>query len=260
MRVATWNVNGVRKRWEELCAWVAQERPDVLCLQEIKAAPEQVPEPLLGLPEHASYWHGARGGYSGVSLHVRREAFGSEPAFGHPSFDRECRIVEAALGDLVVASVYVPNGRRDFEAKLRFLEALREHAARLVGAGREVLICGDLNVTREPRDVHEKERNAAAVGQRADERARLEALLDEGLVDVGRALAPTDDGLFTWWAPWRSHRGRNIGWRLDYVLATAGLAARARHGRVLRETGTSDHGPVVIDFESNPEWNSPMHV
>ena len=109
-------------------------------------------------------------------------------------------------------------------------------------------MCGDLNVTRADIDVHPKERKPKAIGQLPEERALFERILSRGLVDVVRALHPDDDQLFTWWAPWRNLRQRNIGWRIDYVLASAALAARAASAVSQREVGTSDHAPVVVRF------------
>jgi len=257
--VATWNVNGIRARREQFEEWVARDRPDLVCLQEIKASPAQLPEELCQLPGYWCYWHGG-GGYSGVSLHARREVFG-EPAYAHPDFDLENRIVTADLtvegasgaagaGEgLTVASVYVPNGGKDYTAKLAFLTALAGWAEDLRRAGRRLIVCGDLNVALTDQDVHPKERKPGIIGQRPDERALLEAVIGHGLVDVGRSLDPGNDGLFTWWAPWRNMRQRNIGWRIDYVLASAALAGRATGSRVLADVGTSDHAPVVATFE-----------
>ena len=250
MKVATWNVNGIRARHGQLLDWIGRDRPDVLCLQEIKATLDQLPMTLCDLEGYWCYWHGGKG-YSGVGLHVRQERWPDKPAFSHPAFDFENRIVTVTLGDLTVASIYVPNGGKDFPAKMRFLEALRVYAAEQRAAGRTLVLCGDLNVARTDMDVHPKERKATAVGQLPEERALLERIIGEGLVDVGRALDPDNHGLFTWWAPWRNMRQRNIGWRLDYVLASAGLAATASSCPVLREIGTSDHAPVVATFAGN---------
>ena len=148
-----------------------------------------------------------------------------------------------------VASVYVPNGGKDFEAKLGFLDALDRFAAEAAGAGRAVILCGDLNVAREERDVHVKLRKPNQIGTRPDERALLERIISRGLVDVGRTLDPDNDDLFTWWAPWRNQKERNIGWRIDYVLASTPLAALAKTAVVQREVGASDHGPVVVTFD-----------
>ena len=246
MKIATWNVNGIRARHAEVLDWIDRERPDVVCLQEIKATPDQVPRDLCELGDHWCFWHGARA-YSGVGLLVRRELEEVRPESAHPPFDHDCRIVVVELGEVAAASVYVPNGNRDLRGKLRFLEAMGAWARERRAAGRPLLICGDLNVARTDVDVHPKERKAGIVGQLPEERALLEALLAEGdLVDLCRALHPEDDRLYTWWAPWRNLRQRNIGWRIDYVLASAPLAARARSFVSQREVGTSDHAPVVV--------------
>src|SRR5437667_404457 len=121
MKVATWNVNGIRAREAQLCDWLERDQPDVVCLQEIKARPDQVPE-RCRLADYHAFWHGA-GGYSGVSLHLRRELL-EVPEFSHPEFDMETRIVQVTLENLVLASVYVPNGGKDYTAKLAFLTAL----------------------------------------------------------------------------------------------------------------------------------------
>ena len=247
MKIVTWNVNGIRARHAQLQDLIAAEQPDVVCLQEIKATPAQVPG-LIAAPEnYVCYWHGG-GGYSGVALLVRSTLCADRPVFSHPSFDVEHRIVVADLGTVRVAAVYVPNGGKDYEAKLRFLTSLKAWASETKVADQSLLVCGDLNVALEERDVHPKERKPNQVGTRPDERALLTGLIGTGLVDVGRALDPDNDQLFTWWAPWRNLRQRNIGWRIDYVLATPTIAAGAHRVASLREFGTSDHAPVVAHF------------
>lgn len=244
MRIATWNVNGLRARAEQVAAWLDQEQPDVVCLQELKATREQIPPALLERTDYRSYWHGMKG-YSGVGLLVRKDHWAEPLAFTHPGFDQESRIVVAEVGGVEIASIYVPNGGKDFAAKLRFLQAMVEHAAAARAQERALILCGDLNVAREVRDVHPDQRKLA-IGQLPHERELIEAILAEGgLVDLGRAHAPDDDRLFTWWAPWRGMRQKNIGWRLDYVLASQDLAARMESCVVQKEVGTSDHAPVV---------------
>ena len=244
MKIGTWNVNGIRARQAQVCEWLERERPDVMCLQELKAERAQVPAECAGTDYHV-YWHGLRA-YSGVSLHVRKGLLGAEPVFSHPDFDMESRIVQAELGRLVLASVYVPNGGKDYDAKLLFMKRLRDWAREIHRSGRELVLCGDINITRTEMDVHPKERKPGIIGQRPLERELFEELLGDRLTDVGRALDPDNHDLFTWWAPWRNMRARNIGWRLDYILATPGMAARALSCTVMREFGTSDHGPVVM--------------
>jgi exodeoxyribonuclease-3 len=248
MKIGTWNVNGIRARQAEVQAWIERDRPDVVCLQEIKASATQVPAMLCEMEGYWCYWHGEKG-YSGVGLHIRKDTFPERPDFGHPEFDYENRIVTARMGDLTVASIYVPNGGKDFPAKMRFLEAMERYAADAKASSHRLILCGDLNVARTDRDVHPKERKANAIGQLPEERALLERILGHGLVDLGRARDPDNEGLFTWWAPWRNMRQRNIGWRLDYVLASEPFAERVASCPVLADYGTSDHAPVLAHFE-----------
>ena len=249
MKIATWNVNGIRARQTQLQDWLEHEQPDVVCLQEIKAAIDQLPVWLCEMEGYWCYWHGGKG-YSGVALHVSKRIAPERPAFEHPAFDYENRIVLVRLPAVTVVSVYVPNGGKDFPAKMQFLNFLEQFAADARTDSNPVVICGDLNIARTDMDVHPKERKPLAIGQLPEERALLERIIAHGLVDVGRALEPDNDQMFTWWAPWRNMRQRNIGWRLDYLLASQPLFERVRSCRIERETGTSDHAPVVGDFDA----------
>ncbi|MET0343363.1 MAG: exodeoxyribonuclease III [Polyangiales bacterium] len=248
LKVSTWNVNGIRARKDELPELIAREQPDVLCLQEIKAAADKVPEGLVCHPDYWCYWHGHKG-YSGVALLLSRARFPTEPKFTHPDFDEETRIVVAREGDLTFVSTYVPNGGKDFEAKLRFLTALEGFVAAEQAEGRRLVLAGDLNVAREERDVHPSLRRSDLIGCTPTERAWFARVLGLGLVDVGRTFAPDDDRLFTWWAPWRNLREKNVGWRIDYVLASEPLAARATGCACDRAFGKSDHGPLTATFD-----------
>lgn len=247
MRIATWNVNGIRARQADVQAWLEADRPDVVCLQELKALPEQIPASLREMEGYWSYWHGGPKGYSGVSLHVRKDLASERPVFSHPPSDLENRIVAVQLGGTEIISVYVPNGGKSYPAKLQFIESLAGHAQALRSSGAGLVICGDINIARTDLDVHPSERKIV-IGQLPEERLLFEKMIDAGLVDVGRAMAPDDDRLFTWWAPWRNMRARNIGWRLDYILASDHLARTVKSCAVQRETGTSDHAPVVAAF------------
>ena len=162
LKIATWNVNGIRARETQVLEWVERERPDVVCLQELKSTVAQVPPSLCELQGYRCYWHGARA-YSGVGLHIRRDAFPEEPHFLHPAFDYETRIVAAQMGDLSFVSVYVPNGGKDFSAKMQFLGEMERYVGEIHASGRRLVICGDINIARTERDVHPKERNPAVV-------------------------------------------------------------------------------------------------
>jgi exodeoxyribonuclease-3 len=247
VKIATWNVNGARAREAQLQEFIAKEKPDVLCLQEVKASVEQLPMWLCDIEGYWCYWHGGKG-YSGVGLHVRKDTVPERPAFQHPSFDYEHRVVTARLPELTVVSIYVPNGGKDFDAKLRFLESLAEFSAEHEATGQPLVLCGDMNVALTDMDVHPKERKPGIIGQRPDERALMTRIIEHGLVDVHRKVEPDNAELFTWWAPWRNMRQRNIGWRLDLILASRVIADRTVSCVVQREFGTSDHGPVVAVF------------
>jgi exodeoxyribonuclease III len=247
MKIGTWNVNGVRARQAEVLEWVDRERPDVVCLQEIKASQDQIPMFLCELEGYWCYWHGGKG-YSGVALHVAKSVHPERPAFMHPPFDYENRIAVVEVAGVTVASVYVPNGGKDFPAKMRFLASLEQFVADLHAGSRPVVVCGDLNIARTDMDVHPKERKPRAIGQLPEEREQLERIIGCGLVDVGRALEPDNDQMFTWWAPWRNLRQRNIGWRLDYVLSSRSLFERVERCVIQKDVGTSDHAPVIAAF------------
>ena len=244
MKIATWNVNGIRARQAQVCDWIERDRPDVVCLQELKAEPAQIPDSCKLVDYHA-YWHGLRA-YSGVSLHLRKDFIEGDPQFSHPDFDMEARIVQAPRGNVVFASVYVPNGGKDYTAKLNFLRRLSAWVKDVHAAGKELVLCGDINIARTDMDVHPRERKPDVIGQRAEERELFEDLLGTHLVDVGRTLNPQNDALFTWWPPWRNMRQRNIGWRIDYVLVSKSIAERATACVVQADVGTSDHAPVMM--------------
>jgi exodeoxyribonuclease-3 len=247
VKIGTWNVNGIRAREAQVREWIDRERPHVVCLQEIKAPPSRVPPSLCEMEGYWCLWHGETA-YSGVGLHVRRELAPERPGFLHPEFDLETRIAVAEVAGVTVASVYVPNGGKDFAAKMRFLEALERWVGDQARAKRPLVVAGDVNIARTDMDVHPKERKAGIIGQRPDERALFERILAHGLVDLGRAMDPENAGLFTYWAPWRNLRQRNIGWRIDYVLVSASLAERATRCSVLAHFGTSDHAPIVAEI------------
>ncbi len=250
MRIATWNVNGIRARAEQFVDWVGDDAPDIICLQELKAAPEQIPD-ACKLDGYEVVWHGQKG-YSGVSLHVRSGLTATAPVFGHPEIDFETRVVHAEIGDLVVASIYLPNGGKDYDAKIGFLEGMQQWVKQLHADGRTLILCGDMNVARADIDVHPKERKANAIGQRDDERALFESIIANDLIDTGRHVDPDNAELFTWWAPWRNLRQRNIGWRIDYILASASLEGSIESGVVRADVGKSDHAPVVLDLKGVP--------
>lgn len=248
MKLLTWNVNGIRAREAEVLALLEEESPDVMMLQETKASLEQLPPSLYGLgalPNYHAIWHG-NAGYSGVAILTKKSAL-EAPRDVKPPFDFETRVVEAHAGDWVFVTMYVPNGGKDFAAKLGFLKALADYPKAF--ADKKLVIAGDLNIARADIDLHPKERKPNAIGQRPEERDLFDTfIVGGGLVDVCRRLAPDDDRMFSWWPYWRQAREKNVGWRIDYVLANEPLASTAKSSRIRRDFGTSDHGAVVVEF------------
>jgi exodeoxyribonuclease-3 len=249
MTVATWNVNGIRAREAQFIEWMEANRPDVICLQEIKAAPSQLPESIVEPEGYWSYWHGAAGGYSGVSLHLSKETFPDEPVYSHPPFDTETRIVQAQAGDIVFASVYIPNGGKDYPAKLAFVKEMEGYVAGVHESGSYLILSGDMNIARTDADIHPTHNKPGIIGTRPEERELMEKMIGDHLVDVARMLEPDNDRLFTWWPFWRTARQRNLGWRIDYILASKKLARKATDCRVLKDFGSSDHAPVIATFD-----------
>lgn len=248
MKIVTWNVNGIRARGKQVEELVGTVAPDILCLQEIKATPEQIEEDVCYLPELQNHWHGVKGGYSGVSVHVRRKL--GKPRFSSPApLDRETRVCVAELDALTVASVYAPNGGKDYPAKLAFYNDFIAFAAEAVQSERPLILVGDLNIAHSDLDLHPSQRKQDTIGQLPEERALFSRLLAEGqLVDAMRVIHPDADRLFTWWPYWKNARPNNLGWRIDYVLVSRALAPRIRDANVLAEFGTSDHAPFFVDL------------
>ena len=250
MKIVTWNVNGIRARGKQVEELVGTVAPDVLCLQEIKATPEQIEEDVCYLPELQNHWHGAKGGYSGVSVHVRRKL--GKPTFSVPApLDRETRVCVAELeGGLTVASIYAPNGGKDYAAKLAFYNDFVEWATAFAKQGKPLVIVGDLNIAHTDLDLHPSQRREGVIGQLPEERALFSRLLAEGdLIDTARLVHPEADRLFTWWPYWKGARQNNLGWRIDYVLISGSLRERVKDANVLAQFGTSDHAPFYVDLD-----------
>ena len=241
MKLATWNVNSLRARLPRVLEFVAAHSPDVLLLQETKTEPDGFPEAELaeaGL--HCAHHSGGR--WAGVAICATTPPEDAE--LGLPD-EGEARWVEATVAGLRVASVYVPNGRGldspEFPKKLRFLEAMREREVDVLG--------GDLNVTRDDRDVYDPAAFAGSTHVTPEERSRLEALLDErGLVDAFRHLHPDEVG-FTWWDYRQGHFHRKLGLRIDFLLLREALAGRLETCGIDRGfrkgTKPSDHAPLL---------------
>ncbi|WP_288060612.1 exodeoxyribonuclease III [Thiomonas sp.] len=261
LRVTTLNLNGVRSAANKgVDDWLrSQARPDVLCVQELKALEADMTPGLRtlgGLPG-AAFQHAEKPGYSGVGLYWKHEPDEVRIGFGHAEFDAEGRYVEAIYkrpggGRLSIVSAYFPSGSSSEErqqAKFRFLADFYEHLLALEAAG-EVLLCGDVNIAHKEIDLKNWKGNLKNSGFLPEERAWMTRLIDEaGYVDVFRQLDPAPDR-YTWWSNRGQARAKNVGWRIDYHLATPGIAAQAKSDSawIYTEQRFSDHAPLTIDY------------
>jgi exodeoxyribonuclease-3 len=265
LTVTSVNVNGLRAAARKgFVEWLAGTSADVLCLQEVRAEPQQLPEAVRA-PEgwHVVHAPAAAKGRAGVSLYTRREPDRVRVGFGSEEFDGSGRYVEADLPGVTVASLYLPSGEVGTERqdeKFRFMDEflvyLKELRVRAAADGREVVVCGDWNIAHQEADLKNWRGNVRNSGFLPEERAWLGRVLDAsdgGYVDVMRALHPGVVGPYTWW----SYRGRafdnDSGWRIDLAVATAGLAGRAVKGVVERAASHaerwSDHAPVTVVYD-----------
>ncbi len=246
----SFNVNGIRAAHRKGFAdLVARVKPDLICLQEAKAQPADIPS----LPDYCNTWHCAeRKGYSGVGVLSLQPADRTIHGLGFEAYDSEGRVLRADFSRLSVLNVYVPSGssRAERQAfKMRFLADFYDHVERLLTEGRELLVCGDLNVAHREVDLTNWRANQKTSGFLPEERAWFGRLLELGLVDVVREHAGPEAPVYSWWSQRSGARARNVGWRLDYQLATPGLASRVAHAEIFKDPVLSDHAPVVVDYD-----------
>ncbi|MBI3147926.1 MAG: exodeoxyribonuclease III [Betaproteobacteria bacterium] len=256
MRIISLNVNGLRSAARKgLAEWLAlPPRWDVLCVQEVKAQEPDLPAELLALNRAKGHFHFAlKKGYSGVALYSRRRPQRVLTGFGNQEFDAEGRYVRVDFADLSVISVYFPSGSSSPErqaAKFRFLAAFFPHLAALRREGREVVLCGDWNIAHHEIDLKNWRGNQKNSGFLPEERAWLSRVFEEqGWVDVYRRLHPEATGeAYTWWSNRGAAWEKNVGWRIDYQIATPGIATRAHRAQVYKAARFSDHAPLLIDY------------
>ena len=261
-RLTSLNLNGIRSAANKgVEAWLAGHQPDCICVQEIKAVAEDVHgrfEHLAGLKGHFHF--AEKKGYSGVGVYSRHEPSDVVIGWGSPEFDAEGRYVEVRFDTpakkLSIISAYFPSGSSGperQEAKFRFLEGFYPHLLALKGQ-RDFILCGDVNIAHKQIDLKNWRSNQKNSGFLPEERAWMTQLLDPeptggGLVDVYRRLQPdTTDTAYTWWSNRGQAYANNVGWRLDYHLATPALAAFAKRESIYKDQKFSDHAPITIEY------------
>lgn len=253
MRVITFNANGIRAAARKgFFRWFARQRADVLCLQEIKAQEHQLDATHDVVGYHRFVFAAEKPGYSGVAIYAREEPTALVRGFGDTEFDAEGRHVEARFGRLVVASTYFPSGSSSDArqiAKFRFLARFEERMKRMLADPLPHLICGDINIAHKNVDIKNWRANRKTSGFTPEERAWMDYCIDHlGFVDAFRTVDSRPDQ-YTWWSNRGRAREKNVGWRIDYQLATPGLARAARKVRIYKTRFFSDHAPLIIDYD-----------
>lgn len=253
MKLITWNVNGIRAAGRAgFLDWFAKEKADVVAVQETKARPEQLEETLRNPAGYHSYWHSAeKAGYSGVAIFSKKEPLKVIEGLGIAEFDSEGRVIQAEYEDFTLINAYFPNSQREHARlgyKLAFCEAMLRHCQDLRGKGKNVILCGDINVAHEEIDLANPKTNVNNAGFLPEERAWLTKYLKHGYVDAFRHFEK-GGGHYTWWSYRPGVRERNIGWRLDQNFVNEELRERLKSSRHQCETKGSDHCPVTLELK-----------
>jgi exodeoxyribonuclease-3 len=256
LRLFSWNVNGLRACGRKgFLEWLDAARPDILGLQETRALPEQLEEPIRNPDGYDVHLHPAeKKGYSGVALYTRIAP--QSVALGgldNPAFDSEGRLIIADYGDFLFYTAYFPNGGNDLSRvpyKLEFSEAVLQHAEAQRRAGKSIVICGDVNTAHEEIDLANPTSNKKNTGFLPEERAWVSRLLDHGYLDVFRKRNPDTTGAYTWWSNRPGVRERNVGWRIDYFIISPDLEPRVVDAKIHADVMGSDHCPIELELKA----------
>lgn len=254
MKIVSWNVNGLRSLAKnDYMYWQAalhETKPDIFCLQETKAAPEQLPEELLSPAGYSAFFSSSEGrkGYSGVALYTKLEPLKVIYGMGIKEFDQEGRLVGAEFEDFWLINVYFPNGgmgphRLDY--KLRFYDAFLAFTEKL-HEEKPVIFCGDINTAHEDIDLAHPKENEKNTGFLPEERAWLDEVVATGYIDAYRHFFPSRKEAYTYWDTKTHARNRNVGWRLDYFFTSNELAKHLKKVEIHSDVYGSDHCPISL--------------
>lgn len=253
MRLITLNLNGIRSAGRKgFFEWLAQQHADFVCLQEIKAQAADLTDAMLAPGGFNGYFHLAeKKGYSGVGIYARTPPNCLIEGLGIADIDCEGRYIEAIFGELSIVSLYLPSGSSSEirqEVKFRFMERFLPHLIKLINCGKEVILCGDWNIAHKEIDLKNWRGNQKNSGFLPEERAWLSRVYEEiGFVDVFRSLVKEPEH-YTWWSNRGQAWAKNVGWRIDYQIATPGIAALAQRASIYKAQRFSDHAPLTVDY------------
>ena len=250
------NLNGIRSAAKKgFFPWMQSTGADFICVQELKAQEADMsPEFLQPEGYHGAFHYAEKKGYSGTGVYSKQKPDAVQIGFGSPEFDAEGRYVRRDFGNLTVISVYCPSGSSSperQEAKFRFMDVFLPHLAALKAEGREVVICGDWNIAHKEADLKNWKSNQKNSGFLPEERAWMTRVFDElGWVDAYRRLYPdTTSECYTWWSNRGQAWANNVGWRIDYQVATQGIGAAVQAASIYKEERFSDHSPLIIQYQ-----------
>jgi exodeoxyribonuclease-3 len=254
IRLLSWNVNGIRAVYKKgFIDWFTKENPDILCLQETKAHPEQLADDLLNINGYKSFFSSSivKKGYSGVAIYTKQEPAKVEHGFGIPKFDDEGRIIIADYKSFVLINIYYPNGKAREERlkyKMEFYDAFLEYADDLVKKGKKLVICGDVNTAHKEIDLARPKENSKISGFLPIEREWMDKFFSRGYVDTFRMFNDQPEQ-YTWWDQQSRARERNVGWRIDYFFVSDNFKKNVKNAFIMPYVMGSDHCPVGIELE-----------
>lgn len=253
MIISSYNVNGIRAAVKKgFVDWVTQTKPDVICLQELKADESQIPVEIRELGYHEVYHSAEKKGYSGVGILSKFEPENVEFGMGLDWVDQEGRVLKARIKGVDIYSIYAPSGTSgDLRQNLKyeFLDAFEKFTLPLLKGSNPTVLCGDFNIAHREIDIHDPVSNKKSSGFLPEERAWFTNFLNSGYKDVFRELYPELRDVYSWWTYRAGAKGNNKGWRIDYHLASGQLNQKAVSGIIEREWNMSDHVPVTIKYE-----------
>jgi len=253
LKILCWNVNGIRAVHKKgFTEWVKEVNPDILCLNETKASPEQLPDELRNIPGYHSYFSSSivKKGYSGVAIYTKEKPINVLYGYGDARFDDEGRIIIAEYKDFTLINNYYPNGKASPERlqyKMDFYDAFLNYANELKAAGKNVVVCGDFNTAHKEIDLARPKENSKVSGFLPIEREWLDKLVDNGYVDTFR-LFNQEGNNYSWWDMVTRARDRNVGWRIDYFFVSEGFRSSVKNGFIMPDVMGSDHCPVGIEI------------
>jgi exodeoxyribonuclease-3 len=256
LRIISANLNGIRSAVKKgFLSWVTQQKADFVCMQELKAQQDDLESTILN-PDglHGFFHHAQKKGYSGCGIYTPHQPDEVLYGYGNEEFDAEGRYVEARFKKLSVISVYMPSGSSSperQEAKYRYLDSFLPHLVELKKSGREIVLCGDVNIAHHEIDLKNWKGNLKNSGFLPEERAWLTNLFDKvGYIDVYRKLEPeASDDCYTWWSNRGQAYAKNVGWRIDYQITTPGIAGSAKNTSVYKDERFSDHAPLTVNYD-----------